>query len=88
MPLLFFWELGRISIEFVNVGGWLTSGDIALESGAKFLAVTEHRLIPARTRSIGHHLRKAGRQSGRLLARIRSLVILLGLGLLACTVLP
>ena len=29
-----------------NVGGWLTSGDLALDSCAQFLAVAEHRLIP------------------------------------------
>ena len=27
---------------------------------AQFLAVAEHRLIPARARSVGHQLRKAG----------------------------
>ena len=32
------------SIEFLNVGGWLSRGDLALESKAHFLAVAEHRL--------------------------------------------
>ena len=36
---------------------------MALDSCAQFLAVPEHRLIPARAKSIGHHLRKADRQS-------------------------
>ena len=54
---------GQLSIEFVNVGGWLTSGDLALDSCAQFLAVAEHRLIPSRARSIGHQLRKAGHHS-------------------------
>ena len=51
---------GQLSIEFANIGGWLTHGDLAMDSCAQFLAVAEHRLIPARTRSVGHQLRKAG----------------------------
>ena len=51
---------GQLSIEFANIGGWLTYGDLALDSCAQFLAVAEHRLIPARARSVGHQLRKAG----------------------------
>ena len=54
---------GQFSVEFVNVGGWLTHGDMALDSCAQFLAVAEHRLIPARAGSTGHQLRKAGYQS-------------------------
>ena len=49
-----------MSIEFANVGGWLTFGDLALDSCAQFLAVAEHRLIPSRARSLCHQLRKAG----------------------------
>ena len=45
---------GQLSIQFVNVGGWLTYGDLALDSCAQFLAVAEHRLIPSRARSVGH----------------------------------
>ena len=45
------------------MGGWLTSGDLALDSCAQFLAVAEHRLIPSRARSICHQLRKAGHHS-------------------------
>ena len=33
----------HLSVEFVNVGGWLTNGDMALDSCAQFLAVAEHR---------------------------------------------
>ena len=33
---------GQLSIEFVNVGGWLTYGDLALDSCALFLSVAEH----------------------------------------------
>ena len=40
-----------VSLEFHNVGGWLTHGDLALDAGVDFLAVAEHRLIPARVRS-------------------------------------
>ena len=43
---------GQLSIEFVNVG-WLTHGDLSLDSCAQFLAVAEHRLIPLR--KAGHH---------------------------------
>ena len=50
-------------VEFVNLGGWLTYGDLALDSSAQFLAVAEHRLIPSRARSVWHQLRKAGHQS-------------------------
>ena len=55
--------LGQLSVEFINVGGWLTSGDLALDSCAQFLAVAEHRLIPSRARSVCHQLRKAGHHS-------------------------
>ena len=41
----------HVSLEFHNVGGWLTHGDVALNAGVDFLAVAEHRLIPARVRS-------------------------------------
>ena len=51
---------GQLSIEFANIGGWLTYVDLAMDSCAQFLAVAEHRLIPARARSVGHQLRKAG----------------------------
>ena len=34
-----------------------------MDSCAQFLAVAEHRLIPARARSVGHQLRKAGHYS-------------------------
>ena len=41
----------HLAVEVFNVGGWLTHGDLALDAGLDFLAVTEHRLIPARVRS-------------------------------------
>ena len=55
---------GQLSIEFANIGGWLTYGDLAMDSCAQFLAVAEHRLIKARARSVGHQLRKAGYHFG------------------------
>ena len=54
---------GQLSVEFINVGGWLTSGDLALDSCAQFLAVAEHRSIPSRARSVCHQLRRAGHHS-------------------------
>ena len=51
------------SIEFLNVGGWLSRGDLALESSAHFLAVAEHRLVPARARTVTYQLRQARRSS-------------------------
>ena len=69
---------GRLTVEFVNVGGWLTFGDLAMDSCAQFLAVAEHRLIPARARSLGHLLRKAGHHSvWALPVRIKLLVAML-----------
>ena len=41
----------HLSVEVLNVGGWLTHCDLALSVDVDFLAVTEHRLIPARVRS-------------------------------------
>ena len=38
-------------VEFLNVGCWLTHGDLASEVGVDFLAVAEHRLILARVTS-------------------------------------
>ena len=51
------------SVEFLNVGGWLSRGDLALESEAHFLTVAEHRLIPARARNVTTQLRNARRSS-------------------------
>ena len=40
--------VGHLALEALNVGVWLTRGDLALEASVDFLAVAEHRLIPAR----------------------------------------
>ena len=53
----------HVSLEFLNVGGWLTHGDLALDAGVDFLAVAEHRLIPARVRSEWSRLRGKGLSS-------------------------
>ena len=50
----------HVSVEFHNVGGWLTHGDLALHAGVDFLAVAEHRLIPARVRSEWSRLKGKG----------------------------
>ena len=50
----------HVALEFLNVGGWLNHGDLALGAGVDFLAVAEHRLIPARVRSEFARLRKKG----------------------------
>ena len=51
---------GMLSLEALNVGGWLTHGDTALDTIADFLAISEHRLIPARVRSEWAGLRQKG----------------------------
>ena len=45
-------------IEVLNVGGWLTHGDLALDTGVDLLAVAEHLLIPARVRSEWSRLKR------------------------------
>ena len=53
----------HLGVEVLNVGRWLTHGDLALEAGVDFLAVVEHRLIPARVRSEWSRLRVKGLSS-------------------------
>ena len=48
---------GSVGIEVLNVGGWLTNGDFAIDIDSDFLCVTEHRLVPARVRSEWRRLR-------------------------------
>ena len=47
-------------LEVFNVGGWLAHCDFALEAAVDFLAVVEHRLIPARARNECNRLRRKG----------------------------
>ena len=59
-------QIGRarhLGPEIFKVGGFLTHGDYALETDADFLAVVEHRLVPARARSESKRLKRAGRWS-------------------------
>ena len=79
----------HVGVEVLNVGSWLTHGDLALGARVDFLAVVEHRLIPARVRSewvlglgegVVFHL-------GSSLLRIPPMLVMLGLVLSVCGVL-
>ena len=48
------------AVEVFDVGGWLTHGDLVLDTEIDFLAVVEHRLIPARVRGEWARLREKG----------------------------
>ena len=73
----------------MSVVGWLTYGDLALDSCAQFLAVAEHRLIPSLARLVCHQLRKAGHQSVWSPACQDQVAgVTLGLALLVLVVLP
>ena len=50
-------------LRFFFVGGFLTHGDYVLDTDADFVAVVEHRLVPARARSEGKRLLQAGIRS-------------------------
>ena len=50
----------HLAIEVFNVGGGLTHGDLALEARIDFLAVVEHRVIPARVRGEWARLKGKG----------------------------
>ena len=49
----------NLDVEVFNVGGFLTHGDYVLNTDADFIAVVEHRLVPARARSEGKRLHQA-----------------------------
>ena len=51
---------GPESRAWLNVGGWLTHGDLAFEATVDFLAVTEHRQVSAWMRSEWARLREEG----------------------------
>ena len=53
-------ELRCLMLRFLNVGGFLTHGDYVRDTDADFVAVVEHRLVPARARSEGKRLLLAG----------------------------
>ena len=46
----------NLHVEVFNVGGFFTHGDYVLDTDANFVAVVEHRLVPARARSEGKRL--------------------------------
>ena len=50
--------MGVISLHGAPLS-WLSRGDLALESSAHFLAIAEHRLVPARARVVTTQLRQA-----------------------------
>ena len=50
-------------LNFIILVAGLTHGDLALDAGVDFLAVAEHRLIPARVRSEWSRLRSKGLSS-------------------------
>ena len=75
----------HVSLEFHNVGGWLTHGDLALGAGVDFLAVAEHRLIPARVRSEWSKLRR--KELSSVWAPASLMLVMLVLVSLVCVVL-
>ena len=50
-------------LRVFNVGGFLAHGDYVLDTDADFVAVVEHRLVPAWARSEGKRLLLAGVRS-------------------------
>ena len=81
---------GSMSVEVLNVGGWLTHGDMVLDTCVDFLAVVEHRLVPARVRGEWARLRARGASSvsGLLLLRNPPMLVMVVLVLSVCAVLP
>ena len=66
--------LTNLDIEVFNIGGILTHGEYSLDTDARFLALVEHRLVPARAHSEGARLKPAGLAS--VGSPLRSLVML------------
>ena len=60
----------NLDVEVFNVGGFLTHGDHVLGTDADFVAIFEHRLVPARARSEGKRLLHAGVRSVRAPASV------------------
>ena len=67
----------HVGLEVSNVGR-LTHGDLALEARVDFLAVVEHRLVPARVMGQASG-EGAGLLSGLLPVRIPSMLVMLEL---------
>ena len=68
----------HFAFEVFNFLGWLTHGDLALEVRVDFLAVVEHRLIPALVRSEWAGLKTKGLAFGHLLLMIPPMLVMLG----------
>ena len=52
-------DLARhVGVEVLNVGGWLTHGDSAVETDCDFLVISDTRLIPARSKNEAAKLRR------------------------------
>ena len=79
---------GHLAVEFVNVGGWLTHGDMSMDSCAHFLAVTTGSSQPGLGLLVISSVRVIVSLSGLLLVKTRSLVVMLGVGLLVFAVRP
>ena len=79
----------NLDVEVFNVGGFLTHGDYVLDTDADFVAVVEHRLVPARARSEGKRLLQAGARSVWAPASLEGgMLVMLASVWLACVVLP
>ena len=59
-PVILVLVLLVLPLRSFNVGGWLTFGDLVLDTEVDFLAVVEHRLIFARVRGEWAWLRRRG----------------------------
>ena len=69
----------NLDVEVFNVGGFLTHGDHVLNADADFIAVVEHRLVPARARSVRARgfCRQVLAQFGLLLALKEGMLVML-----------
>ena len=59
-PVILVWVLAVWQWRCLMLGGWLTYGDLVLETRVDVAAVVEHRLILARVRSEWTRLRRKG----------------------------
>ena len=52
---MYWYDPPNIRVQFLDLGGWLSGGHLALEPQARFLAVADHWLIPARVGAVSLH---------------------------------
>ena len=69
------------------MGGWLTHGDMVLDTNVDFLVVVEHRLVPARVRGEWASVLEVLLLSGLLLLKNPPMLVMVVLGSLVCGVL-